>query len=89
MGAKARRAAGQGHGPAAGGALTDGPQRAAHVDPDAPRAVQEFDGTQWVTLSIAVDLAAAEAVLYPPQPEVERLAEWDRPAMEKGREGIA
>ncbi|MFF9074491.1 DUF6087 family protein [Streptomyces sp. NPDC014872] len=65
-------------------ALAEGPYRAAHVDPNAPRAIQEFDGTQWVTLSLAVDLAAAKAVLYPPQPEAERPAEWDRPAMAKG-----
>ncbi|MFZ3491773.1 DUF6087 family protein [Streptomyces sp. 5.8] len=64
--------------------LTDGPLGAAHVDPNAPRAIQEFDGTQWVTLSIAVNLATAKTVLYPPQPKSERPAEWDRPAMTKG-----
>ncbi|MFJ3182418.1 DUF6087 family protein [Streptomyces sp. NPDC086796] len=33
----------------------------------------------------AVDLAAAKAVLYPPRPEAERPAPWDRPAMEQGK----
>ena len=65
--------------------LTEGPHRGVHVDPNAPRAIQEFDGTQWVTLSLAVDLAAAKAVLYSPQPKAERPAGWDRPAMEKGK----
>lgn len=65
--------------------LTEGPHRAGHIDPGAPRAIEEFDGTQWVTVSIAVDLAAAKAALYPPQPDAERPDRWDRPAMEQGK----
>ncbi|MER5985580.1 DUF6087 family protein [Streptomyces sp. NPDC001787] len=69
--------------------LTERPHSGSHADPAAPRAIPEFDGTQWVTLSIAVDLDA-KAVLYPPQPKAERPAEWDRLAMGKrqGRAGI-
>ncbi|MFD5427707.1 DUF6087 family protein [Streptomyces sp. NPDC127084] len=65
--------------------LTEGPHRAAHVAPGAPRAIQEFDGTGWVTVGVAADLAAAKAILFPPQPPEERPVEWDRPALGKGR----
>ncbi|MER6443680.1 DUF6087 family protein [Streptomyces venezuelae] len=67
--------------------LTSGPHRGAHVDPAAPRAIEQWDGTQWVTVGIADDLAAAKALLYPPPLPVaeERPAEWDRPAPGKGR----
>ncbi|MEU1824208.1 DUF6087 family protein [Streptomyces abikoensis] len=65
--------------------LTEGPHRAAHVDPSAPRIIQTWDGSQWVPTGVTPDLAAAKAVLYPAQPTQEqRPAEWDRPALGEG-----
>ncbi|MEU9779247.1 DUF6087 family protein [Streptomyces sp. NPDC047968] len=65
--------------------LGSGPRRGAHVDPDAPRAIEEWTGTEWVVVGVVEDLAAAQALLYPPPPKQEKPAEWDRPAMGKGR----
>ncbi|WP_330280491.1 MULTISPECIES: DUF6087 family protein [unclassified Streptomyces] len=65
--------------------LTEGPHRGQHVAPDAPRVIQEWDGTEWETVSLVSDLAEAKTVLYPPQPAEQKAAEWDRPALEKGR----
>ncbi|MFJ9416664.1 DUF6087 family protein [Streptomyces sp. NPDC101227] len=65
--------------------LTEGPHRGAHVEPEAPRVIQEWDGTQWVTVGLVGDLAAAKALLHPPQPVEEKPAEWDRPPLSKGR----
>ncbi|MGG7574158.1 DUF6087 family protein [Streptomyces sirii] len=65
--------------------LTEGPHRGAHVAPDAPRVIQEWTGTEWETVGIVDNLAAAKALLHPPQPVEEKPAEWDRPALGKGR----
>ncbi|MFD3514852.1 DUF6087 family protein [Streptomyces sp. NPDC058657] len=65
--------------------LTQGPNRAQHVEPTAPRVIQERIGTEWVTVGMVDDLAAAKALLYPPRPVAERPAEWDRPAKGRGR----
>ncbi|MGW2404039.1 DUF6087 family protein [Streptomyces sp. NPDC001739] len=65
--------------------LTDDPNREAHVEPDAPRVIQEWAGTQWVTVGLVDDLAAAKTLLYPPQPVEEKPAEKDHPALGKGR----
>ncbi|MFE2157048.1 DUF6087 family protein [Streptomyces lydicus] len=65
--------------------LTKGPHCGAHVEPEAPRVIQEWDGTQWVTVGLVGDLAAAKALLHPPQPVEEKPAEWERPALGKGR----
>ncbi|MGC5042435.1 DUF6087 family protein [Streptomyces albidoflavus] len=65
--------------------LTQGPHRGAHVDPDAPRVIQRWTGTEWETVGLADDLAAAKALLHPPPPVEEKPAEWDRPALGKGR----
>ncbi|WP_031008939.1 DUF6087 family protein [Streptomyces sp. NRRL F-5727] len=65
--------------------LGDRPHRGAHVDPDAPRAIEEWTGTEWMVVGVVEDLAAAKALLYPPPPLQEKPAEWDRPAMGKGR----
>lgn len=62
-----------------------GPGRGAHVDPQSPRVIEEYDGTQWVAVGIVADLAAAKAVLYPLQPAPERPTEWDRPPLAPGR----
>ncbi|WP_240152325.1 DUF6087 family protein [Streptomyces mobaraensis] len=66
--------------------LTSGPHRGGHVEPAAPRVIQEWSGREWVTVGIVPDLALARAILYPPQPPEERAAEWDRPAMGRGRD---
>ncbi|MFE4719872.1 DUF6087 family protein [Streptomyces sp. NPDC056728] len=63
--------------------LTEGPHRGAHVDPGAPRAIQEFNGADWVTVSIADSLEAAKAILYPPGPVEERPV--PRPTSGQGR----
>ncbi|MFJ4342626.1 DUF6087 family protein [Streptomyces sp. NPDC088915] len=65
--------------------LGGGPHRGAHVEPDAPRAIEEYDGADWAVVGLVPDLAAAKAALYPPRPEPERPAEWDRPALGPGR----
>ncbi|MFG2864682.1 DUF6087 family protein [Streptomyces sioyaensis] len=65
--------------------LSSGPHRGAHVEPAAPRVIQEHDGTQWVTVSVVESLAAAKAILYPPQPVEEKPAGWDRPALGESR----
>jgi hypothetical protein len=41
--------------------LGDEPERASHVDPDAPRGIQEWDGHQWVPAGVADDFASAAA----------------------------
>jgi len=64
--------------------LGDGPYRGAHVDPDAPRAIEEWTGTEWAVVGVVEDLAAAQTLLYPP-PAQERPTEWNRPAMGKGQ----
>lgn len=65
--------------------LTKGPHRGQHVEPDAPRVIQEWNGTEWETVGLVDDLAAAKALLFPPQPVEQRHAEWDRPALGRGR----
>lgn len=65
--------------------LTSGPNRGLHVEPDAPRVIQEWNGAVWETVCVVEDLAAAKALLYPPQPVEEKPAEWDRPELGKGR----
>ncbi|MEJ8640152.1 DUF6087 family protein [Streptomyces sp. MS2.AVA.5] len=64
--------------------LASGSHRGSHVEPDAPRAVEEWDGAQWVIVGLVDDLAAAKGLLHPPQPVMEK-AEWDRPVGGKGR----
>ncbi|MEN8654380.1 DUF6087 family protein [Streptomyces sp. 21So2-11] len=59
--------------------LTEGPYRGAHVDADVPRVIQEWTGTQWATVGVADNLAAAKVLLYPPQPVEEKSAEGHRP----------
>ncbi|WP_328940280.1 DUF6087 family protein [Streptomyces sp. NBC_00250] len=65
--------------------LSGGPRREAHVDPAAPRAIEEWTGTEWQVVDVVENLAAAKALLRPPPPERAKPAEWDRPAMSKGR----
>ncbi|MGW3567010.1 DUF6087 family protein [Streptomyces sp. NPDC000941] len=39
--------------------LGDGPERSAHVDPDAPRGIVEWDGHLWIPTGVAADHATA------------------------------
>lgn len=49
--------------------LGPGPRRAAHLAPDAPRLILEWDGFQWVPVTVVDDYAAAGRTLNPaPQP---------------------
>ncbi|MFF5284564.1 DUF6087 family protein [Streptomyces sp. NPDC013171] len=65
--------------------LVDGPLRGSHVAPSAPRAILEYDGLTWVPVTVAADLAEAQALLYPPPPEPARPPERDRSALGEGR----
>lgn len=65
--------------------LTEGPHRGQHVAPEAPRVIQEGNGTEWETVALVSNLAEAKTVLYPPQPAEQNTTEWDRPALGKGR----
>ncbi|MER5301367.1 DUF6087 family protein [Streptomyces lasiicapitis] len=60
--------------------LTQGPHRGANVDPHAPRVIQKWTGTQWETVGVVADLAAAQALLHPPHSVEEEPAQWDRPS---------
>ncbi|MFF8731289.1 DUF6087 family protein [Streptomyces sp. NPDC015171] len=44
--------------------LGNGAQRAAHLLPDAPRLIVEWDGHQWVPLTAVDDYAAAQRMLH-------------------------
>ncbi|MFF3013805.1 DUF6087 family protein [Streptomyces sp. NPDC057939] len=46
--------------------LGAGPQRAAHLDPDAPRLILEWDGFAWQPLTTVDNYAAACRALSPP-----------------------
>ncbi|MBP8534856.1 DUF6087 family protein [Streptomyces sp. MK37H] len=39
--------------------LGDQPERGSHVNPDAPRGIQEWDGQQWAPAGVAEDFTAA------------------------------
>ncbi|MEV8334268.1 DUF6087 family protein [Streptomyces niveus] len=65
--------------------LIDGPPRGAHVEPGAPRAIQQWDGTQWLAMGVAEDLAAANSLLRSLELVEQRPAGWDRPAVERGQ----
>ncbi len=45
--------------------LGAGPAQAAHVDPDEPRLLLEWDGQQWNADSVAVDRATATQATDP------------------------
>ncbi|MFD9245690.1 DUF6087 family protein [Streptomyces sp. NPDC059556] len=65
--------------------LGSSPHRGAHVDPGAPRAIEEWTGTEWQVVGLAENLATAQSLLFPPPPERAKPAEWDRPANGRGR----
>ncbi|MFE9476675.1 DUF6087 family protein [Streptomyces griseofuscus] len=41
--------------------LGDRAEQGTHVDPDAPRGTQQWDGSQWVPAGVAEDFPAAAA----------------------------
>ncbi|MER5302245.1 DUF6087 family protein [Streptomyces lasiicapitis] len=45
--------------------LREGPQRAAHLDPDLPRAVLRWTGQEWTLVRVVADLEAAKALMHP------------------------
>ncbi|MFF2777053.1 DUF6087 family protein [Streptomyces sp. NPDC058052] len=65
--------------------LGGGPHRGTHVAPGTPRAIEEWNGTEWTVVGVVENLAAAQALLYPPPPAEKKPAEWDRPPLGKGR----
>ncbi|WP_372457183.1 DUF6087 family protein, partial [Streptomyces purpurogeneiscleroticus] len=42
--------------------------RAAHIAPDAPRAVVRWDGQHWELVAIVDNLAAAQDLMRPAKP---------------------
>ncbi|MEU2361808.1 DUF6087 family protein [Streptomyces noursei] len=51
-----------------------GPQRGAHVDPDQPRLIQQWNGSAWEALTVAANLSEARKIL--------RLSDAEAPAPE-------
>ncbi|MFD7162959.1 DUF6087 family protein [Streptomyces violascens] len=45
--------------------LREGPQRAAHLDPELPRAVLRWSGEAWVLVKVVPNLAAAKKLMHP------------------------
>ncbi|MFZ3493109.1 DUF6087 family protein [Streptomyces sp. 5.8] len=48
--------------------LTDGPARGGHVQPEAPRAIERWDGYAWEPVTIARDYAATRRLIDPTAP---------------------
>ncbi|MFD7555197.1 DUF6087 family protein [Streptomyces sp. NPDC059835] len=48
--------------------LGAGPQRAAHINPNAPRLILEWDGYAWEPVTTVENYAAALRLLNPPPP---------------------
>ncbi|MEV7787197.1 DUF6087 family protein [Streptomyces sp. NPDC088106] len=49
----------------------DGP-RASHLNPDAPRAIERWNGHTWELFGFAASLVEAQAILYPEANEPSR-----------------
>ncbi|MFI9047286.1 DUF6087 family protein [Streptomyces sp. NPDC053427] len=65
--------------------LGPGPQQAAHVAPDAPRLIVEWDGYQWIPVVTVDNYAAACRFLNPvPEPAEEDEAPPARSPMAPG-----
>ncbi|MGK5496700.1 DUF6087 family protein [Streptomyces sp. URMC 125] len=52
---------------------------------DTAISIEEWTGTEWQVVGVVENLAADQALLYPPPSEPAKPAEWDWPAMGKGR----
>ncbi|WP_369380371.1 DUF6087 family protein [Streptomyces sp. cg36] len=48
--------------------LRDGPKRAAHLDPELPRAVFRWTGTGWEHVATVDNLKAAQDLMRPAKP---------------------
>ncbi|MEU2792584.1 DUF6087 family protein [Streptomyces sp. NPDC007100] len=48
--------------------LREGPPRAAHLDPELPRAVLRWTGTKWQLVKVVDDLKAARDLMRPQKP---------------------
>ncbi|MFF5090339.1 DUF6087 family protein [Streptomyces niveus] len=48
--------------------LTEDPHHGAHVEPQAPRAIEEWDGDRWVAVGVADALAVAKSLMSVPRP---------------------
>ncbi|MGE7385605.1 DUF6087 family protein [Streptomyces sp. NPDC004126] len=62
--------------------LAPGPQRAAHLAPDAPRLILEWDGFAWQPLTTVDDYASARRYMNPmpaPQPQEQQPVPKKRP----------
>lgn len=68
--------------------LGTGPQRAAHIAPDAPRLILEWDGFAWQPLMIVGNYAAARLALYPP-PESTPVGQAEAMGLDAGRNPLA
>ncbi|MFI7174711.1 DUF6087 family protein [Streptomyces spororaveus] len=68
--------------------LGTGPQRAAHVDPDTPRMILEWDGFAWQPLMPVENYAAARRVLNPP-PENRPADQAEATGADMGRNSLA
>ncbi|EFL34023.1 conserved hypothetical protein [Streptomyces viridochromogenes DSM 40736] len=56
----------------------DGP-RASHLNPDAPRAIERWNGHAWELYGFAASLADAKAILYPEANEPSSLRPMAKP----------
>jgi hypothetical protein len=45
--------------------LREGPSRAAHLDPEMPRAVVRWTGEAWVLVKVVPNLVAAKKLMHP------------------------
>ncbi|MFF1715768.1 DUF6087 family protein [Streptomyces sp. NPDC058268] len=45
--------------------LREGPPRAAHLDPELPRAVLRWTGSEWKLVQVVPDLEAAQRLMRP------------------------
>ncbi|UUU37571.1 DUF6087 family protein [Streptomyces sp. NBC_00162] len=68
--------------------LGTGQQRAAHLDPDAPRMILEWDGFAWQALTMVENYAAACRALSPP-PEALPTTQAETPGPTPGRNPLA
>ncbi|MFJ2783958.1 MULTISPECIES: DUF6087 family protein [unclassified Streptomyces] len=62
----------------------DSPHRGAHIDPGAPRAIEEWTGSEWSVVGVVENLDAVKALFWPPPPQPEKPVEWDRAAARQG-----
>ncbi|MEW2066181.1 DUF6087 family protein [Streptomyces sp. NPDC007346] len=62
----------------------DGP-KASHLNPDAPRAIQRWNGYTWEPYGTAANLAEAQRLLHPRAEEQPTMAAPQPPPLRAGR----